>query len=170
MPAAIWPAVGGMFADLMDEQQHDAGDRDQRAPRETPARPLAEQRPAEQDRRDQQQREHGRDDARGDVPLGEIDGVEVHAELGEAEEQRGEQAVAAERRLRPSTPRPAPSPPPRSRSDRPPTIAAGPSPSWPRITIQVEPQIAVKMMNGIDDRARRLRLQLTSASRAASLA
>ena len=110
MPAAIWPAVGGMLAELVDEQQHDAGDRDQRAPGEAPARPLAEQRPAEQARRDQQQREHGRDDARGDVPLGEIDRVEVDAELGEAEERRGEQAACGRAAgSRPSIARPPPS-------------------------------------------------------------
>ena len=97
-------AVRGMLAKLMDEQQHDAADRDQRAPREAPARPMAEKRPAEQAAGNEQQREHRRDHARRDVPLGEIDGVEVDAELGEAEERGGEQALRSEPQIfRPST-------------------------------------------------------------------
>ena len=74
-------------AELMREQQGDTGDRDRRSRGEAPRRPLAEHRPAEQADGDEQQREHRRHHARGDVAFGEIDGVEVDAELGEAEER-----------------------------------------------------------------------------------
>ena len=48
---------------------------------------LAEHCPAEQAAGDQQQSEHGRDDARGDALLGQVNGVEVDAELRESEER-----------------------------------------------------------------------------------
>ena len=80
----------------MNEQHRDAGDGDQREPDEPAGRPLPEERPAEQAAGNDQQREHRRDDARGDVALGEIDDVEVDAELGEAEERRRDGQVPAQ--------------------------------------------------------------------------
>ena len=59
-------------------------------------RALPEEGPGEQAAGNEQQRENRGDDARGDVLLGEIDRVEVDAELREAEEDRGEHSLAAE--------------------------------------------------------------------------
>ena len=68
------------------------------------ARPMVEQRPAHQAAGDQQQREYRRDHPRCDVSFGEVDGVEVQAELGEAEERRRQASPCGQARgCRPST-------------------------------------------------------------------
>ena len=62
---------------------------------------MSEPRPTHQGGWDQQQREDGCDDAGRDVLLGEVDGVEVDAELREAEKAGREQAPLPRRRLSP---------------------------------------------------------------------
>jgi hypothetical protein len=88
MPTSVSP-------NFVNEQQGNPRHRDERAPGEALAGPVSQQQPTEQARRNQKEREDRGDHARGDVPLREIDGVEVHAELREAEEDGGEQALSA---------------------------------------------------------------------------
>ena len=57
---------------------------------------MAKQRPTQEARGNEQQRKDRGDDARRDVPLGEIDRVEVDAELREPEERRSEKPASAE--------------------------------------------------------------------------
>ncbi len=83
-----------MLLKLVHEQQGDPADRNRRTPDEAAARTLPKICPGHQSARNEQQCEDRRDNSGRDVPLGEIDGVEVDRELRKPEEQRRKHARA----------------------------------------------------------------------------
>ena len=88
-----------MLLKFVHEKQSDPDDRHERAPQESARWAVAEECPGQQSAGDQEQSENDRDHAGRDVPLSEVDCVEVYAELREAEEQGGQQGFPPERQL-----------------------------------------------------------------------